>query len=114
MLELAIQRQIELVDERFFECEVPGGVEGTEVAKHGADAHPVEHFLIFRDVADGGEVAAGEMARVDAEDLRAAGSGAEDVHKELYERGLPCSVCADEGIDGAVRDGEADAADCAR
>ncbi len=61
MLELAVEREIELAEELLLEGAVPGGIEGAEVVEEVADGHPVGHFLVLGDVADAGEDFAGDV-----------------------------------------------------
>jgi hypothetical protein len=106
MLNLAVEREIELAEEMLFEGEIPGGIEGAEIVEKISDGHPLGEFLIFGDVADVSEDFSGDVGGGVAEHLRGAGGGAKDVHQELDDGGLAGAIRTDERIDGAWRDGE--------
>ena len=52
------------------------------------------------------KIFSGDASGVDAEELGAARGGREDVHEDLDDGGLPCSVGSDERVDGPGGDGE--------
>ncbi len=103
VFELAVERELELLDERGV---VPGGVKALEVVEELADGHPVGELLVFAGVADAGEVRAGEVGGVFAEDGGGAGGRVNHVHQELDERGFAGAVVADERENGAAGHGE--------
>src|ERR1022692_306373 len=109
VFQLAVAGQVEAAHEIGGQLVVPGRIEGPQVAHEVVDRHPVGHLLVFRNVADAREVAAGEAARVDAQNLGTPRRGAQDIHQDLDGGGLPGSVGADEGEDGLPGHGQVDA-----
>ena len=51
-LDFAIERPVELLDERWFERSVPSGIKLVEIFRKRSDFHPLRNFLIFGDVSD--------------------------------------------------------------
>src|SRR5580698_7437668 len=87
------------------------GIKRAEIVEKISDGHPLGQFLIFGDIADGGEGLATDFAGWSAQDRGATGRGTKDVHQDLDDGGLPCSVGSDEGIDGPLRNVQAEAAE---
>ncbi len=87
---------------------VPGGVEALQIAEELAYGHPVGELLVFAGVGDAGEVGAGEVGDVPAEDGGGAGGRVNHVHQQLDEGGLAGAVMPDEREDCAAGHGEGD------
>ena len=85
---------------------IPCGIEGAKVIHHCLDGHPIGKLLVLGDIADVGEGFTGEGGRRSSKDGCSAVSGTQDVEHQLDERGLAGTVMADEGEDGASRNGQ--------
>ncbi len=106
--DFAIEREIELLDERLLESGIPGGIERAEIIEQRADFHPFGDLLIFGDVADASVGFAADFAGIGTEDLGGAACGGDEIHKDFDGGGFAGTVLADEGVNGAFLDIESD------
>src|SRR5579862_6876584 len=93
----------------FFEFQIPLWIEGAKIVQEVGDSHPLWQFLVFGDVADVRKDLSGDVGSGVAEDLRAAGGRAQDVHQKLDDGRFARAVRANKGVDGILRNGEVEA-----
>ena len=85
---------------------VPRGIERLEITEQIAQGHPARLILILRNVTDLLEVAALQLARVDAQHGGFTGRGRMQVHHQLERCGFARTIRPQQRVDAAFRNGQ--------